>query len=185
MKRRSENFLLALALAAGAFWLQSMAAPMATYACSCAPSQGLEALAADGYSIVLATVERDNPGYTHTITVTHTFTGMAEVGEMRIGGVRPNTGDGCLVEALVGETWLTFGCTLNGRIGTDHGDALLAKATKLFGPVLPDTSTGGVAQPRDLMAEIGVPGWAGAAFAVGFGSLVFLLLLARWRPSRT
>jgi hypothetical protein len=153
-------------------------------------------LAADGDSIVLATVERDNPGYTHTINVTHTFAGTAEVGKMRIGGLRPDAEDACLVGALVGQTWLftlglhngrwsTHGCTLNGRIGTDHGDALLAKATKLFGPVLPDTSTGDVAQPRDTLTAVGGPGWAGAAFAVGAGSLVFLLLLARWRPSRT
>ena len=188
MKRRAETMLLALALAAGAFWLQAMAFPVSTFACSCIPADNLREVAADGKSIVLATVEARIGVNFHTVSVTHTFAGDAEPGELRVHGLGPYS-DACQQGAVVGETWLfslagygrkwtTTSCDLNGRIGTDEGDSLLAEAVKRFGPILPDTST------HDAQIT-SPPGSYGAVLAIGAGVVVFVLLTLRWRPSRT
>ena len=186
MKRRAETLLLALALAAGAFWLQAIAVPTSTFACSCVPPADLEEVAADGDSIVIAIVEGKK-----TINVTHTFTGAAELGLMQIRGLGPHS-DACQEGALEGETWLfslsrhagrwsTTICELNGLIGTDYGDSLLAEAIELFGPILPPTSAEDLG---DTSTQIGGPGY-GAALAIGAGVLIFVLIVARRRPSGT
>lgn len=185
MKRRAETLVLALALAAGAFWLQAIAVPTSAFACSCASPRNLAAVAARGDSIVIATVEGSN-----TINVTHTFAGEAELGQMRVGGLGPDS-DACEEGASSGETWLfslkqhrvrwsTTACTLNGLIGTDDGDALLAEAIERFGPILPPTSAEDL--PADASTQIG--GY-GAALVIGAGILIFVLLVARRRPFST
>jgi hypothetical protein len=181
--------LLALTLAAGAFWLQALAAPASTFACSCPGNIRLADVAANGGSIVIAIVEDRN-----TINVTHTFAGAADLGQMRIRGLGPNS-DACQEGALSGETWLfsltrhtgrwsTNLCTLNGLIGTDYGDSLLVEAIELFGPILPPTSAEDLTDPGDTTTQISGAGY-GAALAIGAGLLMFVLLVARRRPSGT
>ena len=190
MKRRRGTLLLALILAAGAFWLQALAVPAPTFACSCPGGIRLAELAADGDSIVIAIVEDRN-----TINVTHTFAGEAERGLMQIRGLGPHE-DACQEAALSGETWLfslrehagrwsTSLCTLNGLIGTDYGDSLLAEAIELFGPILPPTSAEDLAEPGNKTTQTGSAGSYGAALAIGAGVLMFVLLVARRRPAGT
>jgi hypothetical protein len=188
IKRRAETVLLALALAAGAFWLQAIAVPTSTFACSCVPPAGLEEVAADGDSIVLAIVEGDN-----TISITHVFSGAAELGVVRISGLGPHS-DGCQEGALAHETWLfslsrhagrwsTTICALNGLIGSDRGDSVLAEAIELFGPILPSTSAEDLAELGDTTSQI--RGAGGAALAIAAGVLSILFLVARRRPFGT
>jgi hypothetical protein len=194
MKRRLQVFSGALIFAAGAFWLNAMSLPVPALACSCVPPPSLADLARDGRVIVVGTIVETGGGR-GDLDVDTVFTGSLGLGHVTIRGIGSHT-DACQEAAGEGERWLfslyryrgsfhTDGCTLNGRIGTSTGDALLAEAISTFGggptKTMPPTSTDSDIGSRTAAA--GWPVWLPTALSLGLGSVMFVIVFVRRRPS--
>lgn len=198
--RGAARFVAALLLGLAACVFQATELPSPVVACSCvAPMPTLEESVANGdVSVVVGTIGAALPDRT-AIGVETWFHGDEPADVIWVRG-GTNMSSSCDISIGGGERWLLvlygsrnapgwdglYGlsmCDRNGRLGTPHGDALVAEATQLFGPgQQPAEREPEPAQPIDLTPFLGEGLlWAMATSAIGLLFLGGIALIAKRR----
>ena len=195
--RRLLPIPLALVFAFCAYAIQSVQLPGRVLACSCFQLSTFAEAAANPASILVVarvgqTLGRHFEAPT-PLEIERTFTGEIP-GQVLVQGIG-DQGAACQLSARAGERWLfdvyrspdgRFGvssCGFSAKLGTDHGDALLAEAIGLFGDGQPPASP-----PPEPAAPVDVAPWlSGVGFAallalVAAGMFGVVVLVARRRP---